>query len=198
MKKLIVAVIVIGILILAGWQISQRIKERRAATQEEGESLRAVEVQEVERETIREELARVGNIVAASRVIVFPEVPGKLMSISVDEGSKVKKGDVIARIDDKKLKLQVKQAEAAVEAASVGLEQAKSLAEIRVRSQIAQAQAGSSSAEAALKQVKDLAEKRTVSQLEQAEAGLTALKANLTKIKAGARSEEKRQIEATV
>ena len=34
--------------------------------------------------------------------------------------------------------------------------------------------------------------------LEQAEAGLVALKANLKKIKDGARTEEKRQIEATV
>jgi RND family efflux transporter MFP subunit len=92
----------------------------------------------------------------------------------------------------------VKQAEAMVQAAKVGLEQAKSLAEVRVRSQIAQVQAGFSSAEAALKQVQDLAKTRTLTQVEQAEAGLAALKANLKKIKEGAREEEKKQIEATV
>ncbi|MFC1715961.1 efflux RND transporter periplasmic adaptor subunit [Candidatus Poribacteria bacterium] len=198
MKKLIIIVVVLAILAIGVWQASKRIKERRTAAQETEQALRAVEVREVGNETIQEELSLVGNIVAAAEVIVLSEVPGKLVHIAVDEGSKVKKGDVIAKIEDKELKLRVNQAEAAVEAATVALEQAKSLAEVRIRSQIAQAQAGFSSAEAALKQVKDLAEKRTVSQLEQAEAGLAALKANLKKIKNGARTEERRQIEATV
>lgn len=198
MKKLVIIVVVLVLVVIGGWQISQRMKARRDATQGTEQALRAVEVQTVKRGIIQEELSFVGDIVAVARVSVLPEVPGKLVRISVDEGSKVEKGDVIARIEDKELKLQVKQAEAAVEAATVGLDQARSLAEVKVRSQIAQAQAGFSSAEAALKQVKDLAEKRTLSQLEQAEAGLAALKANLKKIRDGARTEEKRQIEATV
>ncbi len=198
MKKLIIIVVVLAIIIVGGWQASKRIQERRAAVEETEQTPRAVEVRTVKSEVVQEKLSFVGNIVAAAEVMVLPEVPGKLVSISVDEGSRVEKGDIIARIEDKELRLQVKQAEAAVEAAAVGLDQAKLLAEVRVRFQIAQAQAGFASAEAALKQVKDLAEKRTVSQLEQAEAGLAALKANLKKIKDGARSEEKRQIEATV
>jgi len=198
MKKFVVTVVILAIVALGVWQASKRIKARRGASEETAESLRAVEVQAVKRDDIQEVLSLVGNIVAASQVTVFSEIPGKLTHISVDEGSAVKKGDVIATIEDKELKLQVKQAEAAVEAATVALDQANSLAEVRIRSQIAQAQAGFSSAEAALNQVKDLAEKRTISQLEQAEAGLVALKANLKKIKDGARSEEKRQIEATV
>ena len=198
MKKLIVILVVLTFIILGGWQASQRLKERRAATQETAKSLRAVNIQKITRDTIQEELNLVGNIVADSKVTVFSKVPGKLVSIFVDEGSKAQKGDVIAKIEDKELRLQMKQAEAAVEAATAGLEQARSLSEVRVRSQIAQAQAGFSRAEAALNQVKDLAEKRTMSQLEQAEAGLAALKANLKKIKDGARTEEKRQIEATV
>lgn len=198
MKKVIIIAVILIVVILAAFQINKRMKARRDDVEVTDVALRAVKIQTVNLETIQEELALVGNIVADSEVTVFPEVPGKVKSISVDEGSKVKKGDVIAKIEDKELKLQVKQAEAAVEVATVGLEQAESLAEVKMRAQIAQAQAGFSSAEAALKQVKDLAEKRTRSQLEQAEAGLAALKANLKKIKDGARAEEKRQIEATV
>ena len=198
MKKFIVIMVILAIVVLGVWQGSKRIKARRGASEETEKTLRAVAVQEVKRDDIQEVLSLVGNIVAASEVTVFSEVPGKLVHISVDECSVVKKGDVIARIEDKELKLQVKRAEAAVEAATVALDQANSLAEIRIRSQIAQAQAGFSSAEAAFNQVKDLAKKRTTSQFEQAEAGLVALKANLKKIKDGARLEEKRQIEATV
>ena len=201
MKKLVVILVVLVVLvliILGGRQVINKLKERRTSTQETIESLRAVNIQEITRDTIQEELNLVGNIVATSEVTVFSKVPGKLVSISVDEGSKVQKGNVIAKIEDKELRLQMNQVQAAVEAATAGLEQARSLSEVKVRSQIAQAQAGFSSAEAALSQVRDLAEKRTLSQLEQAEAGLTALKANLKKIKNGARTEEKRQIEATV
>jgi RND family efflux transporter MFP subunit len=198
MKKVIVAVIILAIVAVGIWRVGKILKTRREAAQEVEKSPRAVEVQEVKRGTIQEELILVGNIDAASEVTVFPKVPGKIVQISVDEGSKVRKGETIAKVEDKELRLQVKQAEAAVEAANVGLDQARSLAEVRVRSQVAQAQAGFSSAEAALKQVQDLAKTRTLSQMEQAEAGLAALKANLKKIKDGARTEEKRQVEATV
>lgn len=198
MKKILVVVIILAVVTVVAWRISQVFKARGEASQETEKSPPAVEIQEVRRGVIREELLLIGNIVAASEVTVFSKIPGKVLNISVDEGSKVRKGDIIAKIEDKEIKLQLKQAEAAVEAATVGLDQARSLAEVRVRSQVAQAQAGSSSAEAALNQVKDLAKTRTLSQMEQAEAGLAAIRANLKKIKDGARTEEKRQIEATV
>jgi len=198
MKKIAVIIVILAVVVLGGWRVSKILEARKMAAQEPEKALPTVEVEAATRGTIQEELSFVGNIVAASEVIVFPETPGKITQISVDEGSKVSKGDVIAKIEDKELKLQVKQAEAAVEAAAVGLEQARSLSEVRIRSQIAQAQAGFTTAQAALRQVQDLAEKRTVSQLEQAEAGLAAIKASLKKIKDGARDEEKRQVEATV
>jgi len=199
MRKVVIIIVVLAFAALGIWRISEVIKARREASKETEASLPvAVEVQEARSGTIQEELFLVGNIEAASEVTVFPKVAGKVLKISVDEGSKVSKGDVIARIEDKELRLHVGQAEAAVEAARAGLNQAKSLAEVRVRSQIAQAQAGFTSAGAALNQVKDLAGTRALSQLEQAEAGLAALRANLKKIRDGARAEEKRQIEATV
>jgi RND family efflux transporter MFP subunit len=198
MKKVIIILVILVVIILGGWRVSQVMKERRMAAQETEQAPTAVEVETVNLGTIQDELSLVGDIIADSEVTVLPKVAGKIVRISVDEGSKVKKGNIIAKIEDKELKLQVKQAEAMVQAANVALEQAESLAEVRVRSQVAQAQAGFASAQAALRQVQDLAETRTLSQVEQAEAGLAALKANLKKIKEGARDEEKRQVEATV
>lgn len=198
MKKVIIIAIVVIILAVGIWRTVQVVKSKRAVTQEATTQPTAVEVQDANRGTIQDELSLVGNIVAMSEVTVFPKIAGKVLDIRVDEGSKVRKGDVIARLEDTQLKLQVRQAEAAVEAAMVAFNQAKSLSEVRVRAQIAQAQAAFASAEAALNQVQDLAETRTMTQTAQAEAGLAALKANLKKIKDGARAEEKRQIEATV
>ncbi|MBD3180900.1 efflux RND transporter periplasmic adaptor subunit [Candidatus Poribacteria bacterium] len=194
-KALIIIAIVLVVAIIGGWQIS---KNRNKDDNQIVQALTAVELEDVSLGTIQDELSLVGNIKATSEVNVFPKVPGKLTDVFVEIGDRVEAGNVLAKIEDKELKLQVRQAEAAVEAAKVGLDQAKSLSEIKIRSQLAQAQAGFSSAAAALKQVKDMARTKTVSQLEQAEAGLEALKANLKKIKEGARSEEKRQIESTV
>jgi len=198
MKKIIVLVIILAIIGLGTWRTIQVLNARSEALEETEKQPNTVEVEEIKSESIQEDLFLVGNIVADSEVTVLPEVAGKAMEIYVDEGTKVSKEQVIAKIEDKTLKLQVQQAEAAVEAAKAVLNQAKSLSEIKVRAQVAQAEAGVASAEAALNQVKDLAKTRTLSQMEQAEAGLAAIKANLKKIKDGTREEEKKQIEATV
>ena len=99
MKKVIVVVIILAVVGVAIWRVGQILKARREASQEDEKTLAAVEVQEVKLGTIREELFLVGNIVANSEVSVFPKVPGKVVRISVDEGSKVSKGDVIAKIE---------------------------------------------------------------------------------------------------
>lgn len=198
MKKAVTIIIILAIVAIGSWKVVSITRSRAEASQKVEEPLTAVEVQMAMRSAIREELSLVGNIVADSEVTVLPEVGGKLIHISVDEGSKVKKGEVIARIEDKELTLRVRQTEAALKAAAVAFDQARSLSEVNVRSQIAQAGAGLASAEAALEQVRDLAERKTLSQLEQAEAGLEALKANLKKARVGGRDEEKRQVEATV
>ena len=199
MKKVIIIIVVLAILVIAGWRTAAVLRAKKlAASQTTEEQPPAVEIQTISRDSIQSELSLVGDIKAMSEVNIYPKTPGKILQIFATEGDKVNKDQVIAKLEDKELRLQVRQAETAVQVATVGYNQAKSLSEVKVRSQIAQIQAGFSSAEAALKQVQDLSETRTRTQIAQAEAGLTAIKANLKKIKDGARDEEKRQIEATV
>jgi len=199
MKKFIVIIIIVALLALGAWRTVQVLNKRRAAdNQKVQEQPPAVEIQTVKRSSIQSELSLVGDIMPMSEVNIISKVPGKILEILVNEGSKVEKGKIMARLESKELGLQVKQAETAVQAANVAYNQAKSLSEVKIRSQIAQAQAMFSSAEAALKQVRDLSETRTTTQVAQAEAGFVAIKANLKKIKDGAREEEKRQIQATV
>jgi len=198
MKRVIVVIIIVAVVVIGIWRTGQAIRSRKQASQRAEKPPVAVEVSVLKRGTIQEELSFVGNIVANSEVTVFPRVAGRIEQILVDEDSVVKKGEAIAKIEDKEASLRVKQAEAALEAARAGLNQSRALSEIRVRSQITQAQANLVSAEAALKQVRDIARTKVSSQLDQAEAGVAALKANLKKIKDGARSEERKQIEATV
>jgi len=198
MKKLLVIVIILAVLGLGAWRVSVVFKTRAEASKVKEKQPLAVETEVAKLGTIQEELSLVGNIVADSEVIVFPKIPGKVEKIAVEVGSNVSKGNVMAKIEDTEFALHVKQAEVALDTARTAYNQAKALAEVRVKSQVAQAEAGLVGAEASLKQIQDVAETRVSSQLDQAQAGLDALKTNLKKIKDGARPEEKKQIEAMV
>ena len=196
MKKSIIAILVI---VIVGIVVLRVVTKQRSGTTEVAASAvsKPVEVVQARRATIESVLEFSGTIVPNSRVTVIPEVPGRLVEMRVDEGSRVKSDDIMAVINHDDLELQLAQAEAAFQAAQTNYEQVKQLAEGRVKVKIDVAEADVSSAKAALQQVKDLAETRTVSQIEGAEAGLTSLQANLEKIKRGAREEDRKQAQAT-
>ncbi len=93
-------------------------------------------------------LAGSGTI-EASEVSVAPLVSGRILDAPVAEGSSVKKGDVLFRIDGSVLKLQVAQAQAAVRSAKAARDQARD--DEKSDAEIASAQAQLDQATAALK-----------------------------------------------
>ena len=197
MKKFLIIGLII-VIALAAIFIRSATRQRSSETEAVAATIKTVEVMKAPRGEIRSELQLSGTIEAKSRVTVFPEVPGKIIQMDVDEGARVTKGQTLAVIEHAELALQVRQAEAALRAAKTALDQAQKLAKIRVQSQIDQAQAQLTSATVALQQVEDLSQTRTTSQVEQAKAGLESLKANLEKIRRGARDEDLRQAEAAL
>ena len=74
---------------------------------------------------IVDEIHSVGNVVAEQRVVITSEVAGRLKSLKVDEGSKVKEGQVLALINVRDYRLQVEQLQA--EQVSVQKEYEKTL-----------------------------------------------------------------------
>ncbi len=197
MKKVwigIIVLLIIGVIIVIRFQKPDTPVEELPETV----ILKPVEVTKAKRGEIRSELELSGTIEAEAQVSVFPKISGRIISLSIDEGNRVKKGDVLATIEHEELELAVQQAEATLEAAESAYNQTKLLAEVRVRAQIAQAQAQFDAATSSLQQVEDLSEIRAVTQIEQAEAGLDALVANLQKIKSGARSEDRQQARAAL
>ena len=197
MKKFGIIILII-LIALAAIFIRSATRQQRGETEAVAATIKAVEVMKAPRGEIRSELQLSGTIEANSRVTVFPEVPGKIIQMDVDEGARVTKGQPLAVIEHAELALQVRQAEAAHRAAQTAFDQAQKLAKIRVQSQIDQARAQLRSAIVSLQQVEDLSQTRTTSQVEQAKAGLESLKANLDKIKRGARDEDLRQAEAAL
>lgn len=66
-----------------------------------------------------------GYVVAQRKAAVATKVTGKIIAISVEEGNRVKKGDIIARLEQEDVSASRDQARSQVEAAQAGLERAR-------------------------------------------------------------------------
>lgn len=120
----------------------------------------------------------------SQKVIVAPEISGRLSQMMVDEGDPVRAGEVVARLDDSLIRLKLAQADADVSEAKAKLAQLKAavrpeevaLAEARV----ALARAGVDAAEVALQdaiQIRDNPQELDV-QIAQAQASVAEARAH--------------------
>jgi HlyD family secretion protein len=75
---------------------------------------RPVQVSRVQQIALGESVSVTGTLAAEDRVVVSAKVPGRLVSIRVDLGSKVKRGENIAQLETTDYRLRVAQAEAAL------------------------------------------------------------------------------------
>jgi len=196
-KKIFIGFIMFLLGIVFLWQQLGRV-DAQPPTSEPTSTAKPVTVATPVRGEIGEELVYTGSLEANAQVEIFANIPGKLVKIDVDEGEKVKKGDVLAQVESDKLELALQQAEAVLTAAHVGLSNTKALAKIRFESQVVSAEAALTAAQTQLEQVKDISYTKTTTQLQQAEAGVAAIKLNLQMIREGARTQEKKQIQAAV
>ncbi len=95
--------------------------------QKTGEELRTIAVRAtvLAPQSIEEVYTYTGDIQAVRQVKVFPDIPGKVAKIFVDEGQYVQKGQVLAVLDTTTMHLQRKQAEAALAVAEANFEDAR-------------------------------------------------------------------------
>jgi RND family efflux transporter MFP subunit len=71
-----------------------------------------VELARVQRGRVSQTLTVVGNLIGAQTVDVVPRTGGRLIAVNVKLGDRVRRGQVIARIEDREMVEQVRQAEA--------------------------------------------------------------------------------------
>ncbi|HXH06018.1 MAG TPA: efflux RND transporter periplasmic adaptor subunit, partial [Vicinamibacterales bacterium] len=82
-----------------------------------------VEIASARRETVVEQITVVGNLIGEATVEVVPKVSGRLQAVHVRLGDRVAQGQPIAKIEDKELREQVRQAEASFEVARATVRQ---------------------------------------------------------------------------
>lgn len=121
MKKIIfvLAVILLFNLYFCRPQAEDKAEESQAT------GVMPVKVFSVEKEKISEKLIYSGVLEAWRQVNVTSEVGGKIARIYVDEGQEVKEGQLLAELETETMRLQLKQAEAALAVAESNLKDAR-------------------------------------------------------------------------
>jgi HlyD family secretion protein len=136
-----------------------------------------------------------GSLVARQEVLVSPQIDGyRIIELLVDEGDRVKEGQVLARLDRSTLETQLAQLEAQRTRADAAIAQA--------RSNIAQAEANQKQAAAAFERARDLVKTGATSQaiFDEREAAARTAAATVTSALDGLRVSEadKTAIEAQI
>ncbi|MFO7535499.1 MAG: efflux RND transporter periplasmic adaptor subunit [Kiritimatiellia bacterium] len=132
MKKYGLILLVLAALI--GWRLFALARERTAKTGgARSASAVAVAVAPAGRETIREIRVLSGSIVPRSQFTAAPKIAGRLKKLHVDIGDTVRKGDLVAILDDEEYRQTVEQSRAELEVAKANVLDSKSVLEIAAR-----------------------------------------------------------------
>lgn len=82
-----------------------------------------VEFADVKRATVAERVTIVGNLIGSATVEAVPKVNGRLESVDVRLGDPVRRGQQIAKVEDREIREQVRQQEAAFRVAEATIRQ---------------------------------------------------------------------------
>ena len=82
-----------------------------------------VEFDVVKRAPVAEQIQIVGNLIGAATVQVVPRVNGRLATVNVQLGDSVRRGQMVAKVEDLEIQEQVRQAEAAYKVAEATIRQ---------------------------------------------------------------------------
>ena len=82
-----------------------------------------VEFATAKRAPLAERVLVVGNLIGAATVQAVPKINGRLQSVNVQLGDPVRRGQMIAKVEDREIQEQVRQAEAAFAVAAATIRQ---------------------------------------------------------------------------
>jgi HlyD family secretion protein len=174
MRRLIIALIILVVVIGGSWFAYQ------ATAKEKEPPVPDYEVYTVTRGDIYATVSSTGVIEPSEEVKLSFRGTGKVKEILVDIGDAVKKGQILAHLEDDELQLQLKQAETNRKLAEANLAKAKTPADetdiAAARAQLESARAQAAAARAAYQ---DMLRGPTAAQRKVAEAQLKRAEANL-------------------
>jgi len=124
MKKIAMARVFVA-LVLFLFFLSCRPQNKEEISKEESFGATPVKVFKVKKQKISEKLFYTGVIEAWKKINITPDLGGKIAKIHVEEGDKVKKGQLLAELDTRAIRLQLEQARAALAVAEANYKDAQ-------------------------------------------------------------------------
>jgi RND family efflux transporter MFP subunit len=195
----IIALLVVGGLAAAAYEsglvasLTERVSRAEVKAPVETVPPPAVSVVSVASHDFVETVLVTGSLVPREEILVAPEVEGlRILELRVDEGDRVKKGDVLAVLDSETLEAQVAQNDASLARATAGISQA--------RSKVTESEARLAEAKSSLERAKPLVQSKFLapSVFDQRDAAAKTADAQLTAARDGLKyaEAEKAQVEA--
>lgn len=99
MKKFIIVVVILLAVILIAYRTKVVIEQTRLEDTQTEERITPVEIQLVEKGSLKLSLNFIGDVKGKEEVDIFPKASGKLVELKVKEGDQVKKDQVVALVD---------------------------------------------------------------------------------------------------
>jgi len=122
MSTRVLTALAIGLtLVLSGCQGGPPVGAEEPKSKAAGPPPREVRVTPATERTVARTVSATGTLAADDQVVLGTKVAGRLAEITVDLGTRVKRGQVIGRLDQSDFKLRVEQAEASLQQARVRL-----------------------------------------------------------------------------
>jgi RND family efflux transporter MFP subunit len=124
MRKFLYAIIALAVLGGVGFQLYRKLWKKDGPLNKRSQAAVTVETAPVERTAMRDVGEFSGSLAPAAQFVVAPKIGGRLEKLAVGVGDTVRRGDLIAVLDDDEAAQQVEQARAELEVAQASLEDA--------------------------------------------------------------------------
>ncbi|MFT5504703.1 MAG: RND family efflux transporter MFP subunit [Gammaproteobacteria bacterium] len=194
-KPVLSLLIILGICGALGWGVFQKLESHQKEKEQKPDKLPApVEVVEIELGTIEQIRSFTGTLEARSEFVVAPKISGRIEQLKVGLADQVKRGQVVAVMDDDERVQEVARAEAelAVEMAlylesesllKISERELERLVRLQARGDVAEAQLDITRSELVAKQALTEVAKARITRAE-AELESSRIRLNYTQVKA--------------
>ena len=108
-KNILLIVLIIAALAFVKITFFQNKSIKKTTSKDENPPAIAVGIYVVNAEELSNELFISGTLIANESAVLYPEVNGKIIKLMLREGEAVKKGELIAKINDSELQVQLKK-----------------------------------------------------------------------------------------
>src|SRR5439155_13699379 len=108
-------------LLLCGCQGQGEVGAEEQKSKPAGPPPREVKIAPAAERTVARTVSATGTLAADDQVVLGTKVAGRLAEITVDLGSRVRRGQMVGKLDQSDFKLRVEQSEAALQQARVRL-----------------------------------------------------------------------------